>query len=235
MNALRAILFDKDGTLVDFDRTWGPAAGGVMRRLAGRDEAILGRLHEVSHYLPDEVRFLVSSPLVAGSSAEFGPMWAQVLGRTPDLAFLREIDGMFVEEGRRFLTPIGKPASVLARLHASGLTLGIATNDAELNGRIQADLLGLTSLLSAVYGYDSGHGPKPGPGMVQAFGALTGLAPSSIALVGDTRHDVEAAKSAGAVAILVRSGPGAVDDFAHEADYVVDDIDALADMMLGAH
>jgi phosphoglycolate phosphatase len=28
--AIRGILFDKDGTLVDFDRTWGPAAYSVI-------------------------------------------------------------------------------------------------------------------------------------------------------------------------------------------------------------
>lgn len=232
MNAPRAILFDKDGTLVDFDRTWGPAAGAVMRRLAGADSAGLAAMHAFSHYHPGEQRFRQTSPLIAGSSRQYGPGWAQALGRDADAAFFREVDRLFIEEGRRYLTPIGRPAPTLERFHAFGLPLGIATNDAEGNARLQAEMLGLTDLLSAVYGHDSGYGSKPAPGMVQAFSRLTGLAPHEIALVGDTRHDLDTARGAGAIAILVRCGPSPVDDFADEADIVVDSVEELADLLL---
>jgi phosphoglycolate phosphatase len=232
VNAPRAILFDKDGTLVDFDHTWGPAAGAVMSRLAGRDEAGLAAMHAFSHYHAGEQRFRQTSPLIAGSSRQYGPGWAQALGRVADEAFFREVDQLFVEEGRRSLTPIGHPAQALRRFHTLGLPLGIATNDGEANARLQAELLGLTDLLSAVYGHDSGYGSKPAPGMVQAFSRLTGIALSEIALVGDTRHDLDTARGAGAIAILVRCGPTPVDDFAHEADLVVDDVAELADLLL---
>lgn len=232
MNAPRAILFDKDGTLVDFDRTWGPAAGAVMSRLAGTDEAGLAAMHAFSHYHPDEERFRQTSPLIAGSSRQYGPGWAKALGRAADDEFFREVDRLFIEEGRRYLTPIGHPARALRRFHALGLPLGIATNDGEANARLQADLLGLTELLRAVYGHDSGYGSKPAPGMVHAFSQLTGVAPHEIALVGDTRHDLDTARGAGAIAILVRCGPTPVDDFAHEADIVVDGVAELADLLL---
>lgn len=232
MNAPSAILFDKDGTLVDFDLTWGRAAGAVMARFAGSDIAALRRLHEVSHFLPERQIFLQSSPLIAGSSRQYGGLWAQVLGRPLDTAFLNEIDTYFSEEGRRTLAPIGQPLQDLTRLHEAGLTLGIATNDTEANGRLQIDLLGLSGLISAVYGYDSGYGSKPKPGMIEAFSRLTGQPAASIALVGDTRHDLDTAKAAGAIAILVRSGPTPIDDFANEADLVVDNVSELADVLL---
>ena len=232
VNALRAILFDKDGTLVDFDRTWGPSAGAVMAHLAGDDADALERLHEVTHYLPSEQRFLQTSPLIAGSSRQYGPLWADVLGRPSDIAFFHEIDQLFIAEGRRYLTPIGSPARDLARLHEAGLPLGIATNDAEANARIQAELLGLTDMLQAIYGYDSGYGSKPAPGMIEAFCQLTGLPPSAVALVGDTHHDFATAKAAGAISVLVRCGPTPVDDFADQADLVVDNVAELADMLL---
>lgn len=233
MNAPRAILFDKDGTLVDFDRTWGPAAGEVMRRLAGGDAAVLERLFHASHYLADERRFLQTSPLIAGSSRQYGPLLADILARTADSAFYHEVDLLFREEGERFLTPLGRPAQTLARLHGAGLPLGIATNDTEPSARHHAERLGFAPYLTAVYGHDSGYGPKPEPGMVQAFGALTGLPLASIALVGDTRHDLDTARAAGAMAILVRCGPTPVDDFAHEADLVVDTVEDLAALILG--
>ena len=38
--ALKGIVFDKDGTLVDFQRTWGPAGRSVMEVLAAGDEVV---------------------------------------------------------------------------------------------------------------------------------------------------------------------------------------------------
>ena len=50
---IRAILFDKDGTLVDFQRTWGPATHTVMTQLCNGDSAAFERLAAVSLYDPD--------------------------------------------------------------------------------------------------------------------------------------------------------------------------------------
>lgn len=227
MHDLKALLFDKDGTLVHFDRTWGPAAGAVMRELAGSDAAALHRLEQVSEYLPDEERFLPSSPLVAGSSAHYGPAWALALGRPADAAFLSEIDRLFSREGLRSLTPLGRPADMLAHFHGRGLRLGLVTNDAEANARLQADALGLSPFLDLVHGYDSGFGSKPGPGMVSAAADVFGIAPHEAAVVGDSAHDLAAAQAAGARFILVRTGPAPVDHLVDAADLVVDSIDDL--------
>ena len=78
---LKAILFDKDGTLIDFDATWGPAAYRVMQELARGDAEKFAALVAASDYVVEERRFRPSSPLVAGSSASYGPLWAAALGR----------------------------------------------------------------------------------------------------------------------------------------------------------
>lgn len=232
MRGLKALLFDKDGTLVHFDRTWGPSAGHVMRVLANGDGAALARLEAVSHYLPDEERFLPSSPLVAGSSAHYGPLWAQALGLPADKALFDRIDHLFRDAGMRHLTPIGQPAHVLRALHAAGLRLAIVTNDAEANARTQADALGLSDLLDCVHGYDSGFGSKPDPGMVTAAAEALGLPAGEVAVIGDSAHDLTAARGAGAGFILVRSGPAPVEDLVAYSDLVVDSIDDLPSRLL---
>lgn len=233
MNAVRALLFDKDGTLVDFDRTWGPAAREVMRRLAAGDAETLARLHEVSHFVPEEDRFRGTSPLVAGSSAQYGPLWAHVLARPSTPEFFAEVDALFGEEGLRSLTAIGRPHESLARLAGAGFPLGIATNDNEANARLQAEHLGILPLMAGIYGYDSGHGPKPQPGMIEAFARQAGVPVATVALVGDTHHDFATARAAGALFVLVRSGPERIDAFADQADLVVDDVAELVDRLLG--
>jgi phosphoglycolate phosphatase len=228
--ALRAILFDKDGTLIDFDKTWGPAAYEVMRALAGDDGDAFAELVRVSEYIVDERRFLPTSPLVAGSSAHYGPLWAQALGRSPSVDLYRQMDELFGHWGLRSLAPIGRPADLARTLVEGGYRLGIATNDAESSARAQAEALGLTPHLDFIAGYDSGFGGKPHPGMVLAFAAHCGVSPGEVALVGDSLHDLEAARAAGVTAIAVLTGPlgeAARAELEPSADHVIVSIGEL--------
>ena len=59
-DALKAILFDKDGTLVDFHATWGAATYATMHRMAKGDADKLARLAEANHY--DLERRLIRPP-----------------------------------------------------------------------------------------------------------------------------------------------------------------------------
>src|SRR5215217_193602 len=111
---LRGILFDKDGTLIDFDATWGPAAYEVMRALARGDGGKLETLMKVSHYVETERRFLPSSPLIAGSSAHYGPVWAAALDRQAGPDLYREMDELFAHWGLKTLAPIHEPARLCA-------------------------------------------------------------------------------------------------------------------------
>jgi phosphoglycolate phosphatase len=234
---LKAILFDKDGTLIDFDATWGPAAYEVMRVLAQDDPGKLHALMAVSHYVEAERRFRPTSPLIAGSSASYGPLWAQTLGRAPGPDLYGEMDDLFRFWCLETLAPIGKPVAIAAALKARGLKLGVATNDAERSARAQATALGLDAYLDFVAGYDSGFGGKPHPGMVLAFAAACGCRPDEVALIGDTLHDLRAARAAGAASIAVLTGPtraAARPDLEPHADHVIDsiaDLPALLDRL----
>jgi phosphoglycolate phosphatase len=230
---LKGILFDKDGTLIDFDRTWGPAAYDAMQALAQGDEALMARLVEVNHYIEEERRFLPTSPMVAGSSASYGPIWAEILGRADHAALFQEMDTLLREAGLRSLSPIGQPVSVLQELIGLGFRLGIATNDAEASALAQLDALHLIPHLDFIAGYDSGHGAKPEPGMVLAFARALGVEPSEVALVGDSVHDLTAARAAGAVGIAVLTGPAPQHELAPHADHVLASIAELPDLLRG--
>jgi phosphoglycolate phosphatase len=221
------VLFDKDGTLVDFDETWGPATHAIIHALAAGDPELMRAQADTLQFSLDDKRFHPTSPLIAGSSASYGQLWGDSLGRTDIAALKREIDRLAAIESLKALTPIGEPAVALGALKAMGLRLGIATNDSEHSARRQVVALGLDEAIEFVAGYDSGHGGKPEPGMVLAFARHLGVAPDQIAMVGDSLHDLEAARAAGALAVAVLSGPAGREELAPHADHVVDDIEAL--------
>ena len=221
------ILFDKDGTLVDFDATWGAAAHAVMTSMSRGDSTVYAKLAAAMHYLAKERRFLPTSPMIAGSTADYAHLWAEALGRPNDADLAGELDRRFGLEALEALVAVGRPAEVFAELRHRGFRLGLATNDAEASARAQAKRMGLMPYLEFVVGYDSGHGGKPEPGMVIAFARQIGAAPDRIALVGDSVHDLVAARAAGALAIAVLSGPAERSLLEPYADRIIADIAEL--------
>lgn len=224
---IRAILFDKDGTLVDFQRTWGPATHLVLQALSGGDAAAYARLAAATLFLPAEQRFLPESPVVIEKTEVFAALWAEALGRPADAAFVAEIDRLYLDATLAHLAPIGDPRDVLARLAARGYRLGLMTNDADANARTQLARLGLDGLVGFLAAYDSGFGAKPEAAPVLAFAAAAGVAPAEVAVVGDTLHDLHAARAAGAVAVAVLTGPVPAHRLAPHADAVIPSIAAL--------
>jgi len=84
---------------------------------------------------------------------------------------------------------------------------------------------GVRRLMDFVCGYDSGFGHKPGPGMVDAFCRTAGLPAKSIAVVGDSPHDLDMARAAGAgLAIGVLTGVSPRETLVLHADLVLDSI-----------
>jgi phosphoglycolate phosphatase len=221
---IRAILFDKDGTLVDFQRTWGPATHAVIAHFAAGDQAVYDRLAAVSGFIAGERRFVAGSPLIAGATPDYGRLWAQALGRPATADFFAEIDRLFQVCGLEHLKPIGEPPAVLGALRRHGYRLGIITNDAEANARAQAARLGIGPLLDFIVGYDSGFGAKPSGEPVLAFARAVAAKAQEVAVVGDTVHDLVAARAAGAIAIAVPSGPIPREVLAPHADAVIDTV-----------
>ena len=228
---IRAILFDKDGTLVDFQRTWGPATHTVLTELCNGDVAAFGRLAAVSLYDAAERKLLPGSPVVIETTYGYGKLWAEALGVPLTAALVDRIDRLYFQTTLDNLTPMGDVQGLLTSLAARGLRLGLMTNDADANTRAQMQRLGLDRLLEFIAAYDSGFGAKPAPDPVLAFAAFANVAPAEIAVVGDTEHDLVAARAAGSVAVGVLSGPIPRERLEPHADVLLPSIAHLEDWL----
>ena len=112
-------------------------------------------------------------------------------------------------------------------LRARGLVLGVATNDAEASAHAHLHAAGIAGHFDHVLGYDSGYKPKPAPDMLLGFAARAGLPPDSVAMVGDSPHDLHAGRAAGMVTVGVLTGLADAATLAPHADLVLPDIGHL--------
>ena len=226
---IRGVLFDKDGTLLDYWQTWGPINRDVARFAAGLDPILADDLLRLGGHDPASDHITPGSVLAAGSHDEVATLFAGRLGaRTPPNLAL-EIERIFREGGARHAVLMDGVRPVLDALRCAGLRLGVATNDSA--GGLAASLgrhAGLIERFEFLAGCDSGHGAKPGPGMAMAFARATGLKPAEIAVVGDAVHDLEMGRRAGVgLKIGVLGGTSAHADLAPHADLVLDHLSQL--------
>lgn len=222
--AIRAVLFDKDGTLIDFDRTWAPTFHALIAEVTRSDAPLMRALSESCGYDLDRRAFAPDSLVVAGSNADFTESWASILGVADAGALLSYVDGALARLSIAHVSPFDDLAESLERLARAGFLLGVATNDAEASARAQLDALGITARFAHVFGYDSGHGAKPGPGMVRAFCEAVRLPPAEIVMVGDSLHDMHAGRAAGTRTLALTTGTISRFELEPHADHVADSL-----------
>lgn len=198
---IKGVLFDKDGTLWDFQKTWGNWADGILDTLSNGDAKLKSDLSNAISYDSENKEFLPVSPVIAGTGDEVADLLAPYL---PNLE-LSDIKFQMAEAAKTAsLVEVIPLEPFLTKLLEMGLKLGVATNDFET---VAIDNLGsLRSKFHFVAGFDSGFGAKPEPGMLIAFCEHVGLLPSQVLMVGDSTHDLLAAKAAGMPSVGVLTG-----------------------------
>lgn len=225
---IHGIVFDKDGVLFDFQRTWGAWAHRMIGVLSDGDEALAQNLADTLAYDRPTRTFRPESFVIAGPAYHMSEAVAALL---PDRT-LADVHTFLMQEAA--VTPLAPAVPLrptLSGLRDRGLRLGVATNDTELAAKAQLTSENTLDLFDLVCGFDSGHGAKPGPGMCLAFAKATGIAPEALVMVGDSTHDMDAGRAAGFTCVAVLTGVATERDLASHADAVLPDIAALGEWL----
>lgn len=211
-----AVLFDKDGTLIDFKFMWlewsrymleeVSAAVGLKAAERGILERAMGIDLAAWHVDPE-------GPLAGGSMSGLREAMSQVLKTT----------GMDEEEARRLVletarrsedvmnwealvSPVPGMHEKLEKLRGKGFKLAVVTADSAGRANISLAALKLAHCFDAVVGADLVKNTKPAPDMALLACSALGVEPDRAVVVGDTPRDIIMARDAGSCSIGVLSG-----------------------------
>lgn len=187
------LLCDLDGTLVD---TIDDLAAALNRSLAEQGLATLPT-DTVRRFVGQGASHLVARALAAtGAPASESALSAQVA------RFLAHYDAAPAVHSR----PYDGVAATLRRLRGAGWRLGVCTNKPQASSEALLRAMDLLPLFEIVAGGDRFPVHKPDGGHLHATLAAMRATAGGAVLVGDSRSDVAAGRTAGVPVILVDYG-----------------------------
>ncbi|ESW83219.1 HAD family hydrolase [Mesorhizobium sp. LSJC285A00] len=229
---IKGILFDKDGTLVDFNATWLGIADFMAMDAAEGDRWKADRLLSAAGFDFVAKRFKPDSIFASGTNMDVVELWFPRLSDEDQMLAVARFNEITSVQGSSMAVALPGIVAALTALHKRSYRLGVATNDSTAGAEKTMVTLGVAQLFTAAYGYDAVANPKPAPDTIVAFCDLTGLKASEIAMVGDNRHDLEMARAGGCgLAVGVLSGTGTRESLASIADVVLDSVADLPDFL----
>jgi phosphoglycolate phosphatase len=193
--AVKAVLLDLDGTLLDTVLDLHAAANAMQRDL-GRPEVAV---EEIRAYVGRGIPNLVKRVLAGALEAADDPT-------PPPAEALDSFRRHYAHFNGRAAKPFPGVTEGVKALKAMGLPLGVITNKAQAFTLPLLERTGLAGFMDVVVSGDILPRTKPDPmPVIWACGRL-GVSPADTLLIGDSVHDFKAGRAASCKVFLVPYG-----------------------------
>jgi phosphoglycolate phosphatase len=232
-----AIIFDKDGTLIDFDSMWGT----WTLQLADRLQASVKL--DVRQSLCESYGYdIARRKILPDGKLTCTPMWklremmieiTQALGLSKDEASSAVERAWFVPDPVTLAKPFTDVQKLFTNIHKRGIKIAIATTDDRHPTEAMLRAFGVTGLVTTMVCADDGIKAKPAPDMVTTICARMNIDPCKAIVIGDTVADMQMAHSAGAGYVIgALSGVGLLEHLTLLADVLIDTVDTLQESFM---
>lgn len=192
--AVRGILFDLDGTLVDSAPDIANAANNMLKTL-GEEQAA-----------PEQIRTWIGNGLPKLAKRAL----TKDFDGEPDAALFDKAMPILMQHYERDVCVDSYMyegvVETLQTLHEQGYILGCVTNKAASCTLPLLNQLQIDQYFTTIVSGDTCENKKPHPEPILFGITEMGLTPESCALVGDSAHDIHAAQAANIPAIAVNYG-----------------------------
>ncbi|MFC5470904.1 HAD family hydrolase [Cohnella suwonensis] len=222
---IQAILFDKDGTLLDFIYTWGNWSERLLARFSRRlEERGLAPLSMDTDTLWGTRRasdgelagYDRNGPLATGTLTDLLTVLAWQGYRAgltwPEAKVLAEECREYADERMLEVKAVRALPGVVKFLdhcRERGIVMAVVTADETAMAVRHLEWLGMTEYFSAIIGTDQVERGKPCPDMVELACRRLNVDVARVAVIGDTNGDMRMARSAGAAVAVGIAGPDA--------------------------
>ena len=229
LDGIDLVIFDKDGTLIEFHAMWGGWAVTLahdLRLATGR--RIEKPLFEMLGYDAATGTIQPHGGLAATPMSRLADRTREVLvsaGLSPVEADRALASAWHAPDPVGLASPLADLGALFARLHGDGRTVAVATSDDRDPTVRTLAVLGVAGDVDAIVCADDGVAVKPAPDMVRRLCAETGVPAGRAAVVGDSPADLLMGRSAGVgLTIGVLTGVGNHADLDPLADLVIDSV-----------
>lgn len=233
-----AIIFDKDGTLIDFDAFWVSlsrvAINDVLRQL-GQEEALTEEILE-AFGVRDGVTD-INGVLCKGTYRQMSRIVQGILLEHGCAVSDDAMEKLVLDAYNRN-AQVGevKPTcpnlrEVLLTLKNRNKKIALVTTDNMEISVLCLRKLGVLDLFDKLYTDDGVLPVKPNPDNAFDFCAYTGLDKTQVVMVGDTMTDVRFARNAGIQVVGVAKHPESRALLAEKTDAVLQDVSGLLEIL----
>jgi phosphoglycolate phosphatase-like HAD superfamily hydrolase len=227
------VVFDKDGTLIDFDVMWGGWAESLADRLeVSLDHPIRTDLHRRIGYDTKLRRTKPGSPLAATPMAELRLLAADVVasstGRSPAAAADAVEEAWRPPDPVLLAQPLADLAALFGSLRDGGRRLAVVTSDDRAPTEATLRALGVEGFVEVLVCADDGLPSKPAPDTILEACRALGVDAARTAMIGDSIADMTMATAAAVgLRVAVLSGIGRRSELEPLADVVIGSIAEL--------
>jgi phosphoglycolate phosphatase len=232
LEGIEVVVFDKDGTLIEFHRMWQGwvgTLGDALSRHTGID--FTADLYALMGVDQETGQVYTHGLLAATPMARIRGLVAKALvdaGVEPARAELAVEAAWHAPDPVALATPVTDLRRLFDRLHARGIRLAVATSDDREPTERTLDALGIASDFEVLACADDGHQVKPAADSVHLIARVMGVEPGVMLVVGDAPADLRMGAAAGVRRTIgVLTGVGDRTTLQPLADAVIPSIEGL--------